>query len=863
MRSKNRKQRTIMLGVLCCMLVFMGIGYSIFSTELNIGGTTTATNTWSILIESITPIENQTGAESKSATVDDVTKTGVSFSAQFQGPGDYIEYDVVVTNKGSIDARLETITNTITPESDAGLFEFTNNLVQGEGLKAGASRTFRVKVLFKPNATTLPTGQMTFNLDLNYIQGEGTDIGGGNGGADTTWDYKVDESGTITAYNYELGKDLVVPAEVNGVPVTTITADSFKQSNAIMYQDGETMGIIITDEENYEALKEKFISWYTTECNGSESCLAQYQAIVISKEGEVTLSDSAYTQAGYIDLETGVFGEAKASINSLDLSEATSLTTIEAKALRNAGLTSVEFGDNSSVTMIGNNAFQNNSLTSVEIPSSVETIGSNAFRNSGIQSLTFETKPEAQGQLNKNNKYSLSRMSSILTKLTSQKSALKSIGDYAFQSNSIKSLTLPEGLETIGSSAFAGNGIQGKLTLSESLISLGEYAFSSNSISEVNIPENLTEIGSGAFDSNAVKILVVPKELPNVAYAFTNNPIETLTIEQCDTTICGEGNYFGNQIKTLKIDSGEIGLFAFSGSEDNEAKIHSLILGEGVTSIDTGAFKNNAITVLELPSTITTIGPDAFLNNQINTLTILGNLTYLESSTFSSNPIENLTIKKCTVDFCSGLYNNATFGTQLKSVTIESGEIGHYAFDSISSLTTKIQTLLLGEGVTSIGNYAFRDAEITQLIVPSTVTSIGNSAFYSNMIDQLVFKTNGGLTIENHAFDSNMIDELVFNTSGELTIGSGAFETNQISGNLVLPEGLTAIALSTFRTNQIVNLTIPSTVTSIGQDSFSVNPTLSSIFINRTQSDFLANVTVSSIRWYDTTLNPTITYLDS
>jgi len=837
MRSKNRKQRTIVLGILCCMLVFMGIGYSIFSTSLSIGGTSTATNTWSILIESITPIENQTGAESKSATVDDVTKTGVSFSAQFQGPGDYIEYDVVVTNKGSIDARLETITNTITPESDAGLFEFTNNLVQGEGLKAGASRTFKVKVLFKPNATTLPTGQMTFNLDLNYIQGEGTDIGGGNGGADTTWDYKVDESGTITAYNYELGKDLVVPAEVNGVPVTTITADSFKQSNAIMYQDGETMGIIITDEENYEALKEKFISWYTTQCNGSESCLAQYQAIVISKEGEVTLSDSAYTQAGYIDLETGVFGEAKASINSLDLSEATSLTTIEAKALRNAGLTSVEFGDNSSVTMIGNQAFQNNSLTSVEIPSSVETIGTSAFYGNSIESVTFETETVAESQLNKNNKYSLSRMSSILTKLTSQKSALRSIGNNAFRNNAIKSLTLPEGLETIGSSAFSENGIQGKLTLPESLISLGEYAFSSNSISEVNIPENLTEIGSGAFDSNAVKILVVPKELPNVAYAFTNNPIETLTIEQCDTTICNSNadDRFGNQIITLNIESGEIGANAFGCRCSNALHIQNLTLGEGVTSIGDEAFADSDITSLELPSTLTTIGYAAFAGNQITELTLPENLTSLGDFAFDDNAIETLTIEKCTIDLCNDAIDNKV-GSQIKTLIINSGEMGQRAFYPSYTGTGTIQNLTLGEGVTSIGDEAFQYQQITKLEIPSTVTSIGN-----------------------YAFQNNMIDELAFNTHNSLTVGYSAFENNQLSGNLVLPEGLTKIGAWAFQNNRIVNLTIPSTITNIASSSFNSNPTLSTIFINRTEEDFLANVTVGTT-WYDTTLNPTITY---
>ena len=62
-----------------------------------------------------------------------------------------------------------------------------------------------------------------------------------------------------------------------------------------------------------------------------------------------------------------------------------------------------------------------------------------------------------------------------------------------------------------------------------------------------------------------------------------------------------------------------------------------------------------------------------------------------------------------------------------------------------------------------------------------------------------------------------------------------------------------------FFRNQISSLTIPSSVTTIGDSAFGSNRTLSTILIKRTEEDFLANVTTGS-DWYDTTLNPTITY---
>ena len=92
MRSKNKK--TIVIGILCCLLVFMGVGFAVLNQTLNIGGTTTATNTWAVLIESITPIENNTGAKSISSEVF-ADKVSATFKAEFQKPGDYIEYEIV------------------------------------------------------------------------------------------------------------------------------------------------------------------------------------------------------------------------------------------------------------------------------------------------------------------------------------------------------------------------------------------------------------------------------------------------------------------------------------------------------------------------------------------------------------------------------------------------------------------------------------------------------------------------------------------------------------------------------------------------------------------------------------------------
>jgi hypothetical protein len=64
----------------------------------------------------------------------------------------------------------------------------------------------------------------------------------------------------------------------------------------------------------------------------------------------------------------------------------------------------------------------------------------------------------------------------------------------------------------------------------------------------------------------------------------------------------------------------------------------------------------------------------------------------------------------------------------IKSVVIEDGvtHIGNYAFKDCSNLTT----VTIGSGVTSIGRYVFRScSSLTSVVIPANVTSIGNYAF--------------------------------------------------------------------------------------------------------------------------------------
>ena len=85
---RDRRKRNIIIGSLCCLLVFMGIGYALLSQTLNINGMATMTGEWKIFIDSITVKETGGSAKSNTAEVSE-DKMGASFDVELLKLGDY------------------------------------------------------------------------------------------------------------------------------------------------------------------------------------------------------------------------------------------------------------------------------------------------------------------------------------------------------------------------------------------------------------------------------------------------------------------------------------------------------------------------------------------------------------------------------------------------------------------------------------------------------------------------------------------------------------------------------------------------------------------------------------------------------
>ncbi|TFB71885.1 hypothetical protein E3O06_11530 [Cryobacterium glaciale] len=144
--------------------------------------------------------------------------------------------------------------------------------------------------------------------------------------------------------------------------------------------------------------------------------------------------------------------------------------------------------------------------------------------------------------------------------------------------------------------------------------------------------------------------------------------------------------------------------------------------------------------------------------------------------------------------------------------------------------------------VTAIGNEAFWEDGLTEVVIGANVTAIGNGAFASNLL-KIVDIPASVSTIGAYAFSNNYLatvslhdglteindeafldNELVLiDVPATVTrIGAEAFGMNALT-SVTLHEGLTSIQNYAFWENPLTTLTVPASVKTLGRDLFYMN----------------------------------------
>ena len=336
---------------------------------------------------------------------------------------------------------------------------------------------------------------------------------------------------------------------------------------------------------------------------------------------------------------------------------------------------------------------------------------------------------------------------------------VKTINREAFSGcKNLTNIYLPESVTLIGNSAFQNCSSLTSIIIPESVTSIGDSAFRGcSSLTSINIPESVTSIGSDAFSGcSSLTSIIIPESVTSV----------------------GRGVFYGCSALTKVEIFCSISSFPHSTSDfyhgffEGCSSLTSIIIPESVISIGERAFYNcSSLTSISIPESVTSIGERAFYNcSSLTSISIPESVTSIGYEAFSG---------------CSSLTSiNIT-----ESVTT----IGEWAFSSCSSLTS----ISIPESVTTIGTMAFSDcSSLTSISIPESVTTVGGGVFYGC---------------------SALTNVEIFCSISSLPYYSGYYDLGFFEG-----------------CSSLTSISIPESVTSIGRNAFKDCSSLTSTYIKAT-----------------------------
>ena len=432
------------------------------------------------------------------------------------------------------------------------------------------------------------------------------------------------------------------------------------------------------------------------------------------------------------------------------------------------------------VTTIGDGAFEGcTNLTSVTIPDSVTTIGSRAFFL--CEKLISVTIPDSVTTIG-NGAFAAVKSVRMIGHnevfMVDKHGALLDLQNKKMlylPSSSRGSYTIPDGVKNIAW-AFYGCSSLTSVTIPDSVTIIGKNAFyGCSNLTSVSIPNSVTTIEKKAFyECSSLSSLTVPNSV---------KAIEEHAFSKCEnlTSVTADSKWLSYHLP--------------------KSQITSFTIPNGITNIEFLAFNEcSSLTSVSIPTSVKT---------GIN-------------GGFSE-------CKKLTTVIADPKWLFLMPASQITSFTIPHGvtTIGNYAFQACSSLTS----VTIPNSVTTIGDYAFYEcSSLTSVTIPNSVTTIGNGAFSACSSLTSVTIPDSVTTIGNGAFaavksvkvtDNNkvfMVDEhgalLDVQNSRILYLPSG------FRGNYMIPDGVTTISGAFYECSDLTSVTIPTSVTTIGDRAF-------------------------------------------
>lgn len=358
-----------------------------------------------------------------------------------------------------------------------------------------------------------------------------------------------------------------------------------------------------------------------------------------------------------------------------------------------------------------------------------------------------------------------------------------SIPQDGFNGSKTTDITIPASIASIGSYGIAQCANLKTITFEEGikLTQISDHLFiRCTKVTELVIPEGVTSIAGWALEHmDGLESLTLPstlKEIADGAFAWTG-ALKTITIKAF-TPPTMNGNPFRDFVfTTCKLIVPDVSVEDYKNN-----KVFSSF-GDNIVGEDMGEKP-----VADFPAEgIVADGLKYMLNDDAKTL--------------------NVSVADKTAAFEAVIATSKEYNGKIFPVT----SVAKEGFNN-----SKITSVVIPEGITTIGDAAFRDVRsFTSVVIPASVSQIGSNAFEAcENLTSITFAQGSKLKeIKNHVFKKcTKVTEFVI-PEGVTSLGEWSLENMSSMTSLTLPSTMATLnSGSLARCSSLVKLTINATV---------------------------------------------------
>lgn len=413
------------------------------------------------------------------------------------------------------------------------------------------------------------------------------------------------------------------------------------------------------------------------------------------------------------------------------------------------------------------------------------------------------------------------------------KPGLKKLGTnmFAYCSN-LSSIDIPVGIDTIPDWCFAWSGLT-QINLPNTLRHIGDIAFCNIIAPSITIPEGVVSIGANSFSQNtALTSVTLPSTLRHIGeYAFALSPFTTIvlpegleTIGQCAFISC-------TKLTTLNIP-GSVKKIPYELCH-NDSKLVNLTINEGTTSLGTAAFHGlRNLKSFTIPSTVTEI-----VGNPISYTGVRDDKLVCKSPHFI---VEN------GILYSKDRSRLISYNSSATTFSVPSGtqEISAYAFaDAVGQTLTDVT---LPEGVTTLGTAAFGWCpRLKSINLPSSITKLEEQVFDFCSVLPSIHIPEGITEIKRETFYYCKALTDVKLPESLKVLGQNAFGYCQKLDSIALPANLNKIGQRAFAgCNKLM------AVTCLGSEPAAITGAATTVFVANTLNKGNLHVPASAVETY-------------